>query len=396
MGFDSGSVTFRRFAVVGSQPDQIDQDLLDKLAEHALRPGEVGVPEEVEYGWCGGRHVFDDAFSFDNNVYADALHFALRIDTNKVPGEVRKAYKIIEEDAASKENPSGFISRRQKQIAKETAQQRLEEELRSGKYRRSKILPILWDLPSGTLLCNASNKAQELLLEIFERSFGLSLEPLSAGTLALRLLEDKGRRRDYEDATPTRFVNGPEGESQMPDYPWTAKGPEAKDFLGNEFLLWLWHQAFIHEGAVKTESGDELVVFFDRALDLDCSYGQTGRDSLRGDGVTRMPEALDALRSGKVPRKASLIVESSGSQYTLSLSAESLALGTLKMPKVEEAENPRVLIEERIAMLRDFCKMIESLYAGFLKTRTSSAWEGHTGAIRKWILQSVRTAPAMA
>jgi len=85
MGFAAGSVSFRRFAVIGEQPDQIDQDLLDKLSEHALRPGEITTPDEIEYGWSGGRHVLDGDFSFENNVFVDALHFALRIDTNKVP-----------------------------------------------------------------------------------------------------------------------------------------------------------------------------------------------------------------------------------------------------------------------------------------------------------------------
>ena len=32
---------------------------------------------------------------------ADALHFALRIDTNKVPGELKKAYAIMEDDYGS-------------------------------------------------------------------------------------------------------------------------------------------------------------------------------------------------------------------------------------------------------------------------------------------------------
>jgi subtilisin family serine protease len=107
MGFASGSVSFRRFAVVGDQPDQIDQDLLDKLAEHALRVGEVGVPEEIEYGWAGGRHVLDGTFSFENNVYGDAVFFALRIDSNKVPGDLRRAYAMMEEDAVAATNPSG-------------------------------------------------------------------------------------------------------------------------------------------------------------------------------------------------------------------------------------------------------------------------------------------------
>ena len=35
-------------------------------------------------------------------------------------------------------------------------------------------------------------------------------------------------------------MSGPGGDSQWPDYPWVVKGSEPRDFLGNEFLLWLW------------------------------------------------------------------------------------------------------------------------------------------------------------
>ena len=90
MGFASGSVSFKRFSVVGEQPAAIDGAVLDKLAEHALKPTEMGIPEEVEYGWSGGRHVLDDQFGFDTNVYAESLFFGLRVDTNKVPGDLKK------------------------------------------------------------------------------------------------------------------------------------------------------------------------------------------------------------------------------------------------------------------------------------------------------------------
>src|SRR6185369_16623324 len=146
MPFSSGSVSFRRFAVIGDAPDAIEQALLDQLSEHALRPSEIGAVE-IEYGWSGGRHILDGEFSFENNVYADALHFALRIDTNKVPGDLKKAYQIIEEDAVAKTNPSGFISKNQKRDVKESLRGKLEDELRTGKFRRSKVLPILWDVP---------------------------------------------------------------------------------------------------------------------------------------------------------------------------------------------------------------------------------------------------------
>jgi hypothetical protein len=393
MPFSNGSVSFRRFAVVGNAPTSVDQSLLDKLDQHALRPGEYGVPEEVEYGWSGGRHVLDASFSFENNVYADALHFALRIDTNKVPSELKKAWKIMEEEAAVKDNPSGFISKNQKKEAKDSVKRKIDDELRSGRFRRSKLLSILWDLPSQTLYCTASGSSFEKLAEIFERTFGVELQPITAGSLALRLLEPRGRRRDYEDFRPTRFVPGPDGESQWPEYPWVAKGPEPKDFLGNEFLLWLWHEADARSSVVGTDAG-EVTLYIDKSLDLDCAYGQTGKDTLRGDGPSRMPEARDALRSGKLPRRAGLVIDINRQQFTLNLGAEPLSVGGAVLPEVEDAESPRVLFEERIAILRDLSKAIDGLFDTFLKTRATAAWEGQTTTIKKWILQTAKAVAA--
>ena len=391
MGFASGSVSFRRFVVVGELPEQIDQDLLDKLAEHALRPGELGVPEETEYGWSGGRHVLDGNFSFENNVYGDALFFALRIDSNKVPGDLKRAYTMMEEDAVAATKPSGFISKMQKREVKDSVRRKIDDEMRSGRFRRSKLLPIVWDIASQTLYCAATGAALEQLLELFERTFSLTLMPLSAGSLALRLLQPKGRRRDYEDMRPTRFVHGPEGESQFPEYPWVAKGPEPKDFLGNEFLLWLWHEAEANGGEV----GD-ISILIDRSLELECAYGITGKDSLRGTGPHRMPEARDALRSGKLPRKAGIILDAKGMQFALTFNPEGFAVSGAKLPDVEEADTPRVVFEERIALLRDLCKTIDGMFESFLAVRASSAWEGKTSSLRRWILQTSKPVAAVA
>ena len=394
MGFASGSVSFRRFAVVGDSPAQIDQDLLEKLSENALRPGELGVPEDTEYGWSGGRHVLDGEFSFENNVYGDALFFALRVDTNKVPGDLKRAYTAMEEQAAAATNPSGFISKNQKRDAREIVRRKIEEELRSGRFRRSKLLPVVWDLPSATLYCAASGSALEQLLELFERTFaGLTLAPLSAGSIAIRLLEPKGRRRDYEDFRPTRFVHGSDGESQQPEYPWVAKGPEPKDFLGNEFLLWLWHETENNAGEIAT-TGRDVSVLFDRTLDLDCAYGQSGRASLRATGPTQMPEARDALRTGKVPRKAGMVLDVSKVQFSLTFNPESFSIAAARLPDVEEAETPRVVFEERIALLRELSKSLDAMYETFLKVRASSSWEGHTNSMRRWIKQSVKPVAA--
>jgi hypothetical protein len=394
MGFASGTVSFRRFRVVGKGPKAVDQAMLDKLEEHKISVGEFGVPEEEEYGWCGGRHVLDAQFSFEHNVFADALHFALRIDTNKVPGELKKAWELMEAEAVAAENPSGFISKNQKKDVKESIRKKIEDELRSGHFRRSKLLPVLWDLPSKTVYSSASGKSFEKLAEIFQRTFGLDLVPVSAGSLGLSVSEDKGKRRDYEDFRPTRFVQGPDGEGQQPEYPWVLKGPEPKDFLGNEFLLWLWHEADSRTGIIATPDAGDVTIYIDRLLDLDCAYGQTGRDVLKGDGPSRMPEARDALRSGKLPRKAGMIIDANRQQYSFTLNAEQLSFSGTKLPDVEEAENPRVELEERVTLMRDLCGAIDGLFETFLKLRSSSGWEGHVNGIRRWIMQPVKTAAA--
>ena len=393
MGFASGSMSYQQFAVVGDHAGSPDQAMLDKLAEFRLQESDLGVPEELEVGWCGGRHVYDGQFAFEHNVYNDALLFGLRVDTNRVPGDVRQAYAMMEEQAAADGNPSGFATKSQKREAKDVVGRKVDEELRSGRYRRSKMTAILWDVPGRTLFGPSSAAAQEKLMDLFERTFDLELVPITAGSLALRTLEPRGRRRDFEDLRPTRFVYGPEGEGQVPDYPWTSGNPERKDFLGNEFLLWLWHAAEEKGGTVATGAG-EVAVLLERSLDLDCAFGQTGRDSLRGDGPTKMPEARDALRSGKLPRKVGLLLNANGMDYSLSLNAETLTVGSLRLPEVEDADNPRVVFEERITMLRDFAGMTDALFDAFLTARCGGGWEGVMKSMRKWILETSRKAVA--
>jgi hypothetical protein len=395
MGFSSGSVSMRRFVVSGDLPKTVDEALLETLDRHKLSPSADDAPAEIEYGWCGGRHVLDNQFDFERNIFNDAISFALRVDTNRVPAELRLAYKMMEEEAVAAGNPSGFISKKQKKSVRETLAQKMDEEIRSGKFRRSRITPVLWDLPGEAVYSPASPTAGEKLMELFERSFGLELQPLSAGSLAQKMLESRGRRRDYEDFRPTRFVLGDGGDGHYPEYPWTAKGAQPKDFLGNEFLLWLWHEADENDGTIKTESA-EVTLFIDKSLDLDCAYGQTGRDSLRGAGPARMPEARDALRTGKIPRKMGMILDAAGQQFTLTFNAETFGIGSARLPEVEDAETPRVIFEERITMMRDLWHAIDAMFEAFLKRRTSSAWESQTSSIRKWILQSPKLVEAMA
>jgi len=388
MGFDSGSISFLKYAVVGQSPKMADEDLLKKLEDNALKPSDMGLPVDVEYGWAGPRHVMDQSFDFEHCVFNDCVYFAMRIDTSKIPSEMKHAWSVIEEEAAAKGNPSGFISKQQKKLVKDSVERKMDEELRSGRYRRSKLVPLLWDVPAGIVYGPSSISVREKLMELFNRTFDLELHALTSGNVGIRELERRGKRREYEDFLPTRFAKSPEDPDAPAEYPWTAKGDGAKDFLGNEFLLWMWHEATMRGGSIKTPAG-EITIMFDRTLQLDCVFNHTGKETLAAAGPTRLPEAIDGLRTGKVPRKAGLIVDWAGEQYNLTLTGESLAIGSLKLPAVEEADTPRTLFEERITLLRDFNKGLDSLYDTFLTAR-ASGWNTSVVNLQKWIASHVK------
>jgi hypothetical protein len=387
MAFKSGSVSFRRFKVVGQVPAQPDELTLNRLADHAIRTTENST-EEVEYGWNGGRHVLDTEFTFENNVFNEALLFGLQIDTNKVPGELKRAYKAMEEEAAAKQNPSGFLSKAQKKQCKEIVEQKVEDELRSGKHRRSKVVQILWDMPRGIVYTAAPANAMAKIYEIFERTFKAELQPISSGTIADALLTSLGRRREYEDLRPTAFVASVEDEKANPEYPWISKGPQPKDFLGDEFLLWLLYRGETSDGSIDINQTGTVVktvtYLFDKSIDLECCYGQTGRSSARGNGPARSPEAKESLRRGKVPRKAYLIVHAKGTQFEFNLNPETMQFGSARLPEVEDAETPRVLFDERIKALALLNEIVEVMFKEFVLHRTSQSWGLELEDIRRW------------
>lgn len=390
MSFTSGSVTFRRLLVVqpaarGGRLVDVDksptEELLEKLRKYLFETVPFGTQADIEYGWSGGRHIEDVQLSFEHNVFGDCLLFALRVDVNKAPAELKRAYQAIEEEALAAANPSGFISKAQKKEARESAKAKIEDELRDGRHRKSKLVPVLWDLAGGVVYTPGRGKSIDMLCEIFERSTGAELQPVTYGSTALRALDRQGRRRDYEDLKPTRFVLGPEGEGQFPEYPWVAKGSEPKEFLGSEFFVWLWREAAENKGVVGFDDGPDVSVLFDRSIDLDCVFGQTGRDTLRGDGPTTTPEFREALRFGKVPTKAGLILEAGGEQFALTLSATELTVTGAKLPEIE-ADNIRELVELRIDHLRTLAGTIDRLYSAFLVLRASPSWTGWAAETR--------------
>ncbi len=398
MPLTSGRASFCRLRVTGDAPLAVDDTLLDLLHENHFRETDIGAPDEVEAGWVTTEHLFDTNFTFDKVSFGPFALFALRLDTHKVPGEVKKAYQKMNEQAAASASPTGFASKSEKREAKDLAGRQVQEDLAAGRFRKSKSVQIAWDLSQGIVLCaNASGSVIEQLVRLFRKSFAVELSPMTAGTVAGHYLSHAGRSRDYEDLLPSTFTKPPVDlghnddeaasarERHTPICPWVTKSIDLKDFLGNEWLTWLWWQCESAEGVIATDKAGELFVTINKALDMDCAWEVGGKQTLRCDKPTSLAEADDALKTGKWPRKIGLIISDGEHQFDLTLGGDTLNISSALLPDITEAQTPREVIEQRLALAGSLSFALDQLYNAFLKQRTATGWSAKREIISRWI-----------
>ncbi len=165
---------------------------------------------------------------------------------------------------------------------------------------------------------------------------------------------------------------------------WAGNDASSRDFWGNEFLIWLWHTLQNDGDTLTLPDGSEVAAMLAKTLTLDCPRGETGRDSLTDEAPTRLPEAFRALQSGKLPRKAGLILVRHGAQYELTLQAETLAVSGAHLPKAEGVSGHEAHAA-RIDSLRHLVETLDLLYDAYGRRRTGPEWSGELNRIRRWL-----------
>jgi hypothetical protein len=360
---------------------------LERLEAFQIGKGRVASSDGVEVGWIAGDHILDTSFDLAKNIVNDTLNFSLRIDSNKVPSDLLRAYAAIELKALASKNPSGLPSNRQRREAKDIARQRIEDEAKDGRFLRRKSYPVLWDALSNELLvATTSSTVIDRLHTLFEHTFGVSFEPLTAGTLAFRLAEGRKQTRGVDDAMPSPFLPGLSAK----EVAWIMD-ESSRDFLGNEYLLWLWYYLENEDDTLTLSDGSEATAMLSSTLVLECPRGQTGKESISHEGPTRLPEARRAIQAGKLPRKVGLTVVRHDAQYELTLSGESFAVTAARLP-ASEASEERARLEERVTQIRHLVETLDLLYDVFGQKRNSDLWTAEMAKMQGWLQREERRA----
>lgn len=381
MGFLSGPITYQGFKIDGDTTGQFGTEHIETLQKYAIGQIEVASPDEPVVGFSGGAHLLDVAFDLEKNIFADALHCSIRIDTNQVPAAIRKAWLQIELANVSADNPSGRPTKIQRQEAKEAVQARCEQEAKDGRFRRMQQFPILWDSLGGILYFGGSSStASDHCCDLFSQAFDLELTRLTAGQRAQAWAAEAKRRKSLDETIPTPLhANNASGEIA-----WWNQQEGNFDFLGNEFLLWLWWHFETVSESIALPDGTEVTGMIARTLSLQCPRDESGKETITAESPSALPEAALAIRSGKLPRRVGLTLVRQSLQFDLVLQAETFVLSGAKILTDETSEEGRAVLEERIENLRALNETVDLLYRAFLERRVGRNWND-AEQIRRWL-----------
>jgi len=376
MGFLNGRVTAQRFRVDGPPPRLFTDEHLERLDHFRAGRDRIASIDGIECGWTAGGHILDTAFEPEKNIVNDALLFELRIDTDKLPSDLLKAYIEVELKAIVAENPSGRPSPRQKKEAREAAKERLEQEAKGGRFKKRKCVPVMWDGITNTVLFGATSITHiDRLVSLFEQTFGYKLDPITAGNSAA------GTLALNPDAAPAAFVPG-----NSPDIAWIANDSN-RDWLGNEFLLWLWFTSDEIGEVLDLPDGSTITYMLARSMSVECPSGRTGTDGFKHEGPSRLPEAKRAIQSGKLPRRCGITIVHHDNQFELTLNAETLSIASAKLPPLpDDVVEDHARRHERITLVRDLITAVEKLYAAFIADRFGPIWQRETlPSMQRWL-----------
>jgi hypothetical protein len=175
MGALQGTVTIRRYLVRGEKPKD-PQRLLRGARAHVLVPIDPKSDVEKVAGWAVLADPTDLELSADKVFFGPTVALALRIDTLVPPAAVVK--RLV----AEKLRQSG---RRPNRAEKQAAKDEVKRQLRSRYLPTLRAVDVVWQTDTGQVTFWSHAKGvNEVLIDLFYKSFGLELVAKGPGVLA--------------------------------------------------------------------------------------------------------------------------------------------------------------------------------------------------------------------
>ena len=160
-------------------------------------------------------------------------------------------------------------------------------------------------------------------------------------------------------------------------------------FLGNEFLTWLWFTIDTAPSFFQTVDASITSLTIGNRIVLENSINDASEIiTIKGDDAG-LEEGLLSLRKGAVVVEMNLIYKAENQEWKFTLKGESLSFSGLKVPEtgpVESAEDIEGSVLEKTYLFEKIIDFINQLFFYFLKKRIHLDWNNQiVGEIKKWI-----------
>lgn len=176
MGILSGSLTVRRYRVLGDVPEGFRDPYRRALNDHAFRENPGKGKAEIE-GWVQVHNLLDLTFDDANAwLYEPYAVFSLRVDKVVLPAKLLSAHlakdcrQWCEERGQDRCPPA----------VKAELKERIEEEWLRRALPRVQLVDVCWNLTEGyTVVHSLSEAMNDRVRRRFYQTFGLRLVPWS-------------------------------------------------------------------------------------------------------------------------------------------------------------------------------------------------------------------------
>jgi len=159
------------------------------------------------------------------------------------------------------------------------------------------------------------------------------------------------------------------------------------EFLGKEFLAWLWFRTETGRGSFKLDD-KTIEIWFDGKITLQ-GENERGLETITCSGESQnMKEARFALAANKEVVQATLVLSLGDNQWTFVLDSLWLNFKTFKTPRViqDKRDDPDGLFYEKIFLIEAAVSAMDGIYAEFLKLRLSPEWSTEElPALSRWV-----------
>ena len=160
-------------------------------------------------------------------------------------------------------------------------------------------------------------------------------------------------------------------------------------FLGEEFLTWLWYVIEKDQNLIKNFDKDFVALEIGNRIVFENRRKESGeRITIKGDGAS-LEEGILTLKKGALVTELNVVYKSAELSWQFTLKGESLNISSLNIPNTglpESDENLEGFVLEKIFLYDKILNLLENIFTHFVKIRLSNRWQNKmVPEIRNWI-----------